>query len=312
MIDIFLFRFYLLDNLVYKVNNKRVRKILPVFLTTLILLVIASSKISGSLADEPMTTGVQSFSIPPTSEGPGLLLPDSPFYFLDEIKQNIRLAFAVTPTQKANVYSSVAGERVAELRFELIKNNVSAAEIAVRGVRENTAYAVKEVADAKLWGADVENLAGDINQKIKMHLQILDGLENQATGELKAEVTVAIASLTESKGNVEAYLSKAEIDSEMKDDLRMSVIRSAQNTLNDADELKNNLTLLQKQQESVSFVITPASKKTTAAKQKQNLPTALQSQSLTDAQDITTKAQAIMDNLDTTFKINTPTPTPRK
>jgi hypothetical protein len=283
-----------------------VKKILPVFLTIIVLLLVA--RFSGKTSADSSNNS-QDLSIPPTSEGPGFFLPDSPFYFLDEIKQNTRLAFAVTPSQKAKTYSSVAGERVAELRFELVKNNIPAAEIAVRGIRENTTQAVKSVENAKLWGSNVENLAADINLQIKNHLEILYILETKATGELKAEVTVAITSLEDSKSKVEEFLLKEDAFNEQKDDLRRQTIRSARNAMDSIAELKNNLSQLQKQEEqSVDKEI--QSKKSTSVKQKQDLSTALQAQALIDAQDISEKAQEIMNTIDITLTVNAPTPTP--
>jgi hypothetical protein len=74
-------------------------------------------------------------------------------------------------------------------------------------------------------------------------------------------------------------------------------------------ELKNNLSQLQKQEEqSVDKEI--QSKKSTSVKQKQDLSTALQAQALIDAQDISEKAQEIMNTIDITLTVNAPTPTP--
>src|SRR5205823_5131147 len=116
----------------------------------------------------------------PTAEGPGLILPDSPFYFLDKLKQNFRLLIAFGPARKASVYASIAGERFAEFRFELAKNNPSASDVALQGLRENTRKAASELAQAQFSGLNVDDLARKINTSIKEHQRALDNAENQA------------------------------------------------------------------------------------------------------------------------------------
>ena len=66
---------------------------------------------------------LQNLQIPSTSEGPGLILPDSPLFFLDQLKQEFRLFLVFTPEAKAKIHASIAGERMAELRFMVQKNS---------------------------------------------------------------------------------------------------------------------------------------------------------------------------------------------
>src|SRR5258708_4914260 len=61
------------------------------FIFCVLLFLIVSQ--GSAFAQEQAVLGVETQpavmpSIPPTSEGPGLLLPDSPFFFLDKLKQN--------------------------------------------------------------------------------------------------------------------------------------------------------------------------------------------------------------------------------
>jgi len=268
-----------------------VKKILPVFLTFLVLVFVSA------IFAKTFAQNSQDLSIPPTSEGPGFFLPDSPFFFLDELKQNIRLAFSVTPSQKAKIYSSIAGERIAELRFELAKDDITASEVDVKGIRLNTVYAVKEVANAKMWGQDVSDIAKDINLKIKEHQLILDVLQTKATGELQAEVVIAQAALAQAKSEIEAYLPKDEQNNEIQDDLRREALQNANMMVSSAVYLSNSLSSLQKQTAIVSTNSSLEKTRNQATLQKQDLSGALQAQALINTKDVIQKAQDIINTL---------------
>lgn len=186
-------------------------------------------------------------SIPPTVEGPGFLLPDSPLYFLDKMKQQARLFLAFTPQLKAEVYSSVAGERLAELRVELLKNNTQAAEVALTGVRENTKRAALSLDDARLMGNNVEKDAQDLNREIKERLVSLDLLELQSSGEMKAAVAYTTQTMTDAKAVVEDGMRRDLIANEVQDDISREVAKKILGTATTAEELKADLDELQKQ-----------------------------------------------------------------
>lgn len=186
-------------------------------------------------------------SIPPTVEGPGFILPDSPLYFLDNLKQQVRLFFAFTPQMKAKVYADIAGERLAELRFELAKNNTQAAEIALTGVRENTKQAALSLDDARLMGNNVEQEAAVINLSIKEHLLSLDTLQVEATGEMKAAVAYTTQTMEDAKAVVEDGMRKDLIANEIQDDISREVARKLIDTTSSAEQLKADLDVLQQE-----------------------------------------------------------------
>jgi hypothetical protein len=158
-------------------------------------------------------------SIPPTAEGPGFLLPDSPIFFLDQLKQEVRLFLAFTPEQKAKVHTAVAGERLAELQLMLAKNNVPGVRIALQGVSDNLKAAADDVANAKLTGRNINLLAKEISDSIKEKQKSLSVLEQEATGEIKAQVMAAKESLKLSKIKTEDYLPADLLINEMEEDL---------------------------------------------------------------------------------------------
>lgn len=166
---------------------------------------------------------LQNLQIPSTSEGPGLILPDSPLFFLDQLKQKFRLLLAFTPEAKAKVHASIAGERMAELRFMVQKNNKRGIETDLQGIQDNLSMASNNLRDAQLAGKDTKNLAKTLNTTIKEKQNILDLLEAQATGDIKTRVKAAADSLTTAKVQVEDALPAQELENEIRDDLQRQV-----------------------------------------------------------------------------------------
>ena len=165
------------------------------------------------------TTVSSDLSIPPTTEGPGIFLPDSPLFFLDELKQNIRLLLAFSPQTRAKVHTAIAGERLAELQFMLAKNNEERIKFALSEVSDNLKKAANDLTQARLKGKDVKLLAKTINELIKDKRKKLSFLEEQAQGELKAQVKAAKEALKAAKIEVEDNLPEDELENEIEDDL---------------------------------------------------------------------------------------------
>lgn len=190
--------------------------------------------------------------IPPTVEGPGFILPDSPFFFLDKLKQNLRLFFAITPEDKAKINEAIAGERLAELRFMLAKNNLKAAKTALEGVSDNLNKASGEINRAKLSGRNVTDLAKKINDNIKDKQKVMDILEGQAKGDLKLRVAEIKASLLKAKVRTEEALSEEDLENEINDDLARSVSEKVSAAADFAREIRNQLSALQKEASSAA------------------------------------------------------------
>lgn len=189
-----------------------------------------------------------SLSIPPTAEGPGLLLPDSPLYFLDQLKQTVRLSLAFSPESRAKTHADIAGERLAELRFMLAKNNTQGADSALSGLSLHMKAAGKEVTLAKMNGNDVSQLAKTINTSIKDRQKVLDSLEVQATGEMQARVRASQESLMVAKVYVEEGLPVHELEQEILDDMRRLAQRGAEDISVSATQLEKDIEILKVQE----------------------------------------------------------------
>lgn len=228
------------------------KKVLPIFLALLFLLF--SSKHSDAsfrhqilnevLGDATVSALPQ---LPPTSEGPGLILPDSPFYFLDQLKQDVRLLLAFSPEDKAKLRTEIAGERLAELRFMLARNNQRAAEKALDGVSENLRQAALQLSKAQFEGKDVRKLAQDVNSDIKLKQKALDTLETSSTGSFELSLKKAQESIFESKVQVEDSLPEGEIENEVKNDLARRLQRRIENASDSAKLLEKDINDLAKE-----------------------------------------------------------------
>ncbi len=165
----------------------------------------------------------ETLSIPPTAEGPGLVLPDSPLFFLDKLKQEFRLLLAFTPEQKVKIHNAIAGERLAELQIMLAKNSVPGMRIALQGVSDNLKAASADLANAKLTGRSISLLAKEINDSIKAKQKVLSVLEAQATGEIKAQVMATREALKIAKVSAEENLPADLLMNEAIDDLNQEI-----------------------------------------------------------------------------------------
>lgn len=255
-----------LDNVFKVVNNKYMSKRLYVFLSvafTSLLILVSVDRVYANHKAQVLgdSTTNADLSIPPTTEGPGLILPDSPLFFLDQLKQDFRLLLAFTPETRATIYKDIAGERIAELRFMLAKNNLDAAKVALDGVASNLKNAAVQVGQAKLTGRNVDTLAKTINDDIKAKQETLDLLENQATGEIKTQVASVQESLLKAKVEVEDALPEQELKNEIKSDLSRKAERKVDEASDSARELQRDLDELNKEAGE-------ASKKSLSAREK--------------------------------------------
>lgn len=160
---------------------------------------------------------------PPTSTGPGLLLPDSPLFFLDQFKQSTRILFAFSPEEKAKVYTNIAGERMAELRFMIAKQNKTGIDTDLNGVSDNMGKAAAALTQAKLTGRDVTMLAQEINKTIKDYQRALDLLTMADNREIKFKAKAAQEALLTAKLQVEDVLPQDQLAREVAEDIKRAV-----------------------------------------------------------------------------------------
>lgn len=292
---------------------------------TSVVLLFSFSISSASAATQPAVLGATSsqFTMPPTIEGPGLITPDSPLYFLDLAKQQIRLFFSFGALAKANTYNAIANERFAEFRVEVLRNNRNAAFTALQGLKDNTFNAAQELSQAQSMGQNVSQTASVINQDIARHQEALDELATQSVGELLAQITVAQGTLSDAKNSVENGLNPGDLANAIQQDLSRQAISFANTTVDSATQLEQILAVLQQQasqaasanQQKREVALQQAIKQNNAAlqqvaqgkvslsQQRSALSQTLQQQAAAEAQDIVQKAQEVAQTVKTSQEV---------
>lgn len=236
-------------------------KLLLTSLFVALFLVIPSSVLAYNAAVLGEATPSASTDIGPTHSGPGLILPDSHFFFLDEWKQQLRLFFAFTPEHKAKVHMAIAGERLAELRIMLLRNNSKGIRVGLAGISSNLTDAADSLYQAQLSGRDVKELAKQINTGIKADQDVLDELAMQSTGDLRAQVNLAQSIAFKAKVRVEDALPNELKQTEILDDLVRRAAEQVQQSSDASDSIQITLDELNKQTEALA---TSSSKISTA------------------------------------------------
>lgn len=140
---------------------KRLSVLTVVFAVTIF---VSGALYSDKALGADTTSPVNDF--PTITSGPGNIMPDSKFFFLDKVYQEFKLAVAFSPEQRASVHMQIAGERMAELRAMQARNNKEAMVTALTEVQRESILAAKDVRDASSQGKDVVQLARTIHQAL--------------------------------------------------------------------------------------------------------------------------------------------------
>ncbi len=117
------------------------------------------------------------------------LTPESSFYFLDRLGENLRQFFTFNPEAKANLQIEFAGERIAEIKVIVEKKGVNAKGLAIAEslLQANVAYAAEIVNEEKTTGKDVTALAKTLNDEFDTRDKLLEQTFKDAKAQLKAQ-----------------------------------------------------------------------------------------------------------------------------
>lgn len=188
----------------------------------------------------------QNVNFPPVTSGPGYILPDSPFYFLDELKQTIKVSLSGSSLNRAIAHTDISGERMAELRIMVSRGNLSGITRALDGVSYETRTAAQNLADATAQGNDVVKTAKTINSVIKLNRTTLLTVEKQLNGGLAQQFKATRENMLEAKLVAENSLPKEDLINEIKDDLAEAIDEDANSAAASAKSLGDALTELSK------------------------------------------------------------------
>ncbi len=117
------------------------------------------------------------------------LTPESPFYFLDRLGENLREFFTFNPEAKAKLQIEFAGERIAEIKIMIEKKGVNAKGLTIAEslLQANIARAAEIVSEEKTAGKDVATLAKTLNDEFDAREKLLDQTFKDAKAQLKAQ-----------------------------------------------------------------------------------------------------------------------------
>ncbi len=201
--------------------HKYVKRISALTLSLLAIVLLSGSALATSHREAVLgsSTDLSQINFPPVTAGPGLILPDSPFYFLDEFKQGVKLTLSMGPRTRSITHLDIAGERLAELRVMIQRGNMQGISIALMGISSETQKAVDDMADANAQGKDVEKLAKDITAHIKITREILKNVSDQADKDLSLSLEASRENLRNAKIFAENYLPQPDLENEIADNI---------------------------------------------------------------------------------------------
>lgn len=197
-------------------------KRISALITSLILVTLVSNTALAATHREEVlgsSTDTSQIEFPAVTAGPGLILPDSPFFFMDEFKQSVKLALSIGPRTRSLTHLDIAGERLAELRAMVQRGNSKGVAVALTGISEETQLAVNQMADAKGQGKDVTVLSKEIVAHIKNTREVLQNVSDQSDLDLSLSLEATRESLRNSKILAENYLPQPDLENEIADNI---------------------------------------------------------------------------------------------
>lgn len=157
----------------------------------------------------------------PIREGSGSILPSSPFFFLDNLWDNIRLLFIIDPIARAKLRLSIAAERIAEVKVELEAQDQHSIDVGLANLRSQTEGVKKALELARRQHVPLSGPARELLDKIDQEQEALTMLSTVADQETK----LALESQIQSFENVAAdVLTELQVD-EQSMELRKRLIR---------------------------------------------------------------------------------------
>ena len=188
-------------------------------------------------------------ALPTVTQGAGLILPDSPFYFLDEAFQNLKLKLTLDPEKRAKLGLQIAGERLAELKIMLLRNNPAGIDVALSQLKKADDLTGKNLNETKALGKDVGKFSQEINEAVRSHQEVLEKMENQAQGSLRLKFKAAKEAVKESKLEIEDQLPEGILEKEIENGLKREIeekVKDASFSGQQAERLRKSLQEMKK------------------------------------------------------------------
>lgn len=195
------------------------------------------------------------------------LTPESSFYFLDRLGENLRQFFTFNPEAKAKLQIEFAGERIAEIKIMVEKKGVNAKGLAIAEslLQANVAYAAEIVNEEKTSGKDVTVLAKTLNDEFDARDKLLEQTFKDAKAQLKAQRKEIKTNLLTEARRVGDTAQIAVLEAQLKDiDGQIDALGQKK------DQLENSL---QNEQKGIEKEMSEADQKKEEIEQKEEQET---------------------------------------
>ena len=163
------------------------------------------------------------------NQGPGFLLPTSPIYFVDLLRDNIGLLLSSYSVEgKAKLHLQLAGERISEINMMIDTKEITprALDIALANISENTEGAVQTLKLAKNKGKNVEQLAGDLNVLINAEKASLRAIQGKSDTEGSLKIAAKLAKIREVEITVEDEMAADLLEQEVVSELKAALLEA--------------------------------------------------------------------------------------
>lgn len=228
---------------------KALKGILSVFIIFILSLAFAST----SFARHAQVLGVSAQETTPAlplSQGAGLLLPNSPFYFIDLWRDNLSLLLASFDGEaKARLHTKIAAERIVEVKLMLEGKNVSAAglDTALNSITQNIEGAKVVIKSKKNQGQPVEKLAAEINQILDNQQQALKIILKISDDRIKLKIKAVQKAIEEDEVEIEDELAEDELGDEINEELEEEIKDEVEGASESARRVELLLTRLEEE-----------------------------------------------------------------
>lgn len=192
-----------------------------------------------------------------TTQGPGLLLPSSPLYFIDIWRDNLSLFLSSFDKEaKAKLHLKIAGERITEVKIMLEGKDVNARglDIALANITENVTGAAQALKDQKNKGKNVEKLALELNEIIGAQKESLRIIARAYDDKISFKVKAVERAVEEEEIKIEDQMVADLLDNELKKELEVAYDEA----IKEAEAISDKVAGLEKKLNKQTSQATPA------------------------------------------------------
>lgn len=147
------------------------------------------------------------------------LLPDSPFYFIKPLAENISLAFTPDAKAKEEKRIDIVEERLAETKYLLEKKRYDLASKNLKRYESSINELSANIDRLKNSGLKIEATARKVEFYTAKHSLVLEKLEDQLPLEIKNDLKKALNASQKAMDRSADVLNKPPLNSELRDEL---------------------------------------------------------------------------------------------